>query len=83
MEKSHYDGTKVETTQGWYKVKSLNTITITVLAAKYPNIILDQRTVKMRVNVQRLSPCWVTDLKIKVEILNICNNRSTAQSQME
>lgn len=25
MEKSHYDGTKVETTQGWYMVKSLIT----------------------------------------------------------
>nr|DAL32887.1 MAG TPA_asm: hypothetical protein [Caudoviricetes sp.] len=27
-----------------------------VLAAKYPNIILDQRTAKMRVNVHRLFP---------------------------
>jgi len=39
MEKSRYDGTKVETTQGWYMVKNLITITITVLAAKHPNVI--------------------------------------------
>nr|DAF37783.1 MAG TPA: hypothetical protein [Caudoviricetes sp.]DAJ47956.1 MAG TPA: hypothetical protein [Caudoviricetes sp.]DAL15253.1 MAG TPA_asm: hypothetical protein [Caudoviricetes sp.]DAO64348.1 MAG TPA: hypothetical protein [Caudoviricetes sp.]DAU42746.1 MAG TPA: hypothetical protein [Caudoviricetes sp.] len=28
-----------------YKVKSLSTVTISVHAAKYPNVILDHRTV--------------------------------------
>ena len=52
-------------------------------ATKHPNIIPYQGTVKMRVNAQRLSPCRVTDKRIRVEIPNICNIRSTAQSQTE
>lgn len=38
MEKSRYDGTKVETTQGWHMVKSLSVGAIPVHAAKRPNV---------------------------------------------
>ena len=37
-EKSRYDGTKVEITQGWHMVKSLSVKTIAVHAAKHPNV---------------------------------------------
>lgn len=46
-------------------VKSLTAKTMVVLAAKHPNIIHYQGTVKMRVNVQRLSPRRVTDFENK------------------
>ena len=36
--------------------KSLSALKITVHAAKHPNVILDHRTDKSRVNVQRLFP---------------------------
>ena len=38
MEKSHYEGTKVEKTQGWHMVKSLSVLTIVVHAGKHPNV---------------------------------------------
>lgn len=64
-------------------VKSLSTVTISVLAVKYPNVILDHKAVKPRVNIQRLFPERGCNIKIRVEIPNNYNIRSTAQSQME
>ena len=43
---------------------------IAVLATKYPNITLDHKAVKLRVNAQRLSPLKGINKRIRVEIPN-------------
>lgn len=64
-------------------VKSLNAVIMVVLAAKYPNVF--RRSYGTQVEGKRSTtiPMSGYNTKIRVEIPNSYNNRSTAQSQME
>ncbi len=65
-------------------VKSLSTTLllreIAVLQPSTLALYVNHTLVKSRVKVHRLDSCRVTDLRIKVEILNICNNNRRAQT---